>query len=246
MKIVTLGCSFTHKYTNKVDKVWAEIVAENLGSSYKNLAYSGRGNVFAFGELLEYLIMEGPPDKIYWLMTEWDRTDGHTGRRTLQAIDYDNVYQKKPENVYYELARRNKGNGDAGEREMRVSQVLARETPTQYLIDHNIMLMCRMQSLCKEFNIDLKIMQGLQPFVYSREWYNKKKIAKEIIFSKYNKLLDLNTIIGYPFVDISGGFCLLDKPDWYDYALARDDLHPSQKGHDYIADLFLGDVSPLP
>ena len=245
MKIVTLGCSFTHKYNNRIDKVWPEIVADTYSADLINLADSGKGNRRQVNELLDYIMTSGAPDKLYWLMTEWDRIDTNT-HKTLQAVDYQNQIDSGNTKIFYDVVRRSFGDHDVAQREMHLSQLLAKKTPTQYTIDCNIIMIVQVQQICKDFGIDLKIIQGLQPFVYWREWYNKKKIAKEIIFSRYNKLLDLNTIIGFPFVDISGGFCLLDKPDWYDYALTPDDPHPSQKGHDYIADLFLGNISPSP
>lgn len=238
MKIVTLGCSFTHKYTNKVNKVWPEIVADEYNADLINLGKSGKGNRHQVNELLDYIMTSGAPDKVYWLMTEWDRTDTNTPK-TLQAVDYQNQIDSGNVKIFYDVVRRSSGNHDMARREMRLSEILAKATPTQYTIDCNIMMIVQVQEICKELGIDLKIMQGLHPFVYERGSYDKKRIAKEIIFSKYHKLLDIDNIIGFPWIDISGGSCLLDKPDWYDYTMSTDDIHPSQKGHDYIASLFL-------
>ena len=242
MKLVTLGCSFTEKYPN-IDKVWPEIVAEKLNADLTNLGKAGSGNRYAYSKLISYILDYGPPDKVYWLLTEFDRVDLiDRSRDSLHSIDYENETQftKALKNMLMDkdpvhkdrMLKRIKN-------ETKISKVLT-QTPIDFLVDSNFILIHQVQEICKSYNIELKIIQGLHPLNYYKIHYDEQKVIKSMVSSKYAKLLDLNTIVGYPFFNIINGFSLCDKDDWQQkYAILKHDPHPSQKGHEYIAELFL-------
>ena len=242
MKVVTLGCSFTEKYPN-IDKVWPEIVVEKLNANLTNYGRAGSGNRYAYSKLIDHILNKDVPDKVYWLLTEFDRVDlFNTIFETLYAIDYENethfhhflenMFKDKDPDRIVKLRKRM-------ETQSKISKILT-ELPVDFFIDYNFILIHQVQQICKSYNIELKIIQGVHPLNPYRIHYDNDKLIKSILSSKYVKLLDLNTLIGYPFFSIINGFNLLDKDDWQPkYSISKDDPHPSQKGHEYIAELFL-------
>lgn len=241
MKIVSLGCSFTEKYTSKVDRVWPQIVADELSAELMNYGRSGAGNRFAYYKLISHILHFGPPDKVYWLMTEFDRGDFSTSslHHRLIAIDYE----KEPK--FQKDVLKSANDAPLANR-IKLSKILT-EIPIQFIVDSNIIIINQVQEICKAYNIELKIIQGVLPLNYHLSHYAEKEVAKAIISSDYVSLLDFNTIVGFPWMSILGGFSILDKSDWKEnYSLSENDPHPSQKGHDYIANLFLNTISTLP
>lgn len=252
MKIVTLGCSFTEKYPG-VDKVWPEIVADSLEAKLVNYGRSGSGNAYAYSSLVTHILTHGAPDRVYWLLTEYDRMDLHWNKKSLMSIDYENepsfldhfekmISSHKDHHLTKTLTEQVK-------KETKISKILTKR-PTKYIIDSNFIIIHQVQEICKAYNIKLTIMQGLTPLNYDLNHYDVSKFSKLIISSEYFSLIDKSNIIGYPFMKLLGGFNIMDRLGWYhwhsNYAISKVDPHPSQVGHNYIADFFLGNISTLP
>lgn len=244
MKIVTLGCSFTDNY-NGVNKIWPNIVAEHFNANLVNYGKSGSSNRFAYISLINHILYNDIPDKVYWLLTEFDRVD-ILDNKFLTSIDYENnsKFVQYMENMTIDSNALNNMKAKI-KNESKISKVFSK-TPVQFLIDQNYIYIYHVQEICKSYNIELKIMQGVMPLNCYLQ-YDKNKVTEAIIASKYANLLDLSSIIGFPWMEIAGGFRLTSNKNWFtNYAISKSDPHPSQKGHKYIADIFLGNISPIP
>lgn len=239
MKIIALGCSFTEKYPRGGDP-WPTLISNVTGHKVINYGKSGTGNRYAYNKLINHLINEGPVDKVYWLMSEFDRVD--LCERSVYPIDFDNDpnYLKFVKEM---LETQNNSNlelwNEKIKNEGKISAALS-ITPFEHWIDSNIILIHNIQKICKSYGIELKIIQGLRPLNYYLSHYDESLVANAMLNSRYIRLLDFKTTIGYPWMKIAGGNCLVEKHDWMKkYSISLKDDHPSQRGHQLIADMFL-------
>tara|TARA_Y100000385_G_scaffold46454_2_gene43091 strand:- start:3504 stop:4196 length:693 start_codon:yes stop_codon:yes gene_type:complete len=224
-KTITLGCSFTAQYDPDV-KPWPKLF-RRLGHKVYDYSLNGSSNYDQFTKLVWHL-SHSEADNVYWLMTEFDRiTFGSTGN--LNAVSYDN--NPDLEKHYMEFAKAHK-NPDAEKwvsaqvKEQRMLSEALSKTSLQYWVDHNVTLAMQAHNICKAYNINLKIIQGIHPLNYYLHGYDKAKVIKAFIKSSYISPIDhLN--------------CIIDHPDWKSkYSFSQYDNHPNQAGADYIFNLF--------
>jgi hypothetical protein len=251
MTIIALGCSFTDRYKKEIDP-WPDIIAKRTGEKVINFGRCGTGNKYSLDMLLTHLRYGREVDTVYWLMTEFDRTDiitispygtqsyfftlrpymsGQDQKGFLKRWEESNleklppgeqIVQKEWDRIYSET---------------RIGKIIYDNTPTENYIDTNLMYIILIQKICKEFNIKLKIASALKPL-----WAFDPNDISLILKSKHNKELDLTTIMGYPFYKSAGGICAVEIKEWGEkYSVSSTDNHPNQAAHKLLADFFLGE-----
>jgi hypothetical protein len=269
INLVTLGCSWTDQYDTNINP-WPKVIQEKTGWNVVNYGLSGSGNKYAFDKFIIHIKKIGIPDKLYWLITEFDRIDiisqeHNNGTTSFRPNSWASRFlsdgtDKFEENkkIQYEKAAIlwHTRNPDATEdqielfnksinRDWKILEDLVKITDYQLVTDYNLDLIYKMQFFCKHYNIELKIIAALAPFKTYRD-LQESKAAKIILKSRFFKKIDPSTIIGWPFALLAGGICVRDIKDWGSkYGIQKHDDHPNQAGSNLIADFFLDEKNIL-
>lgn len=261
-KLVTLGCSWTAHYEpdgiGKGIDPWPTVIQKKKNWDVTNYGECGTGNWYGFTRLLEHIRLVGIPDSVYWLMTEMDRLDGvGDPNATLHITTYKRIVQGLNKNYKEKTLSLLSSKGvnlhpeyvEVLERTTDLCRILGENIDFQQVIDENLYYIRQMQDICREYNIELKIGMALHSFdswsltrsgVFSKRIINR--IPGMMIGSRHFTNIDLSNIIGWPFLKDAGGMTIKDIKDWDKiYGLTPADNHPGQRGHNFIADIFLGE-----
>lgn len=256
MHLITLGCSWTQQYDSSI-KPWPEIISEKTGWNLINYGLNGSGNKYALDRFLDHIRKGLPVDKVYWLLTEYDRLDISThnsfNNLTFKIINHGlNLnFLERAQKRFLEL------HPDATEAQInlminnndkikKICEIMANNLDYQHIIDTTFYYIFLMQSICEQYNIELKIAQGIPPINYYIAETSPQIIASNILKSKFAKKLNSNNFIGYPFYPVAGGKSIINISNWNKkYSISDNDNHPNQLASNLIADIFLNKVDLL-
>lgn len=260
MTIVTLGCSFTDHYHRDVNP-WPKVIEKRTGIQVVNYGWCGSGNKYSFDALINHLKQGKEVDTVYWLMTEFDRMDtiglwrpklpgpffslrpyptGKDPEGFLNRWNMDRTERSSKPDLKINSEIEDK-DLQRIKREIRLGRIMYQNISQTEFFDYNLMLVHLIQKVCKDYNINLKIMSALRPL-----YTNDLKEMSFILKSKYVKKIDFSSVIGFPFYKDAGGICAGDIEDWNKkYSISSTDNHPNQLGSDLLADFFLGEKNIL-
>ena len=256
MTVLALGCSFTAKHYPDVDP-WPEVIARMTGETVINYGVAGSGNKHSVDKFLKHLKdCDGQyPKKVYWLLTEWDRydindKDRHSGVWTVKPVTESKENYKKlmKERLFQLNSFYTEEHWIKYEKELNInnliSSVILKKLPIEDIINYNMNQIKIVQELCKKLNIELKMMQGVSVLETSIfKDIHSSDIVKMILESAKKRNIDISDFIGFPFYPAGGGLWVGGVYNWLERYGREGDGHPSQRGADLIANIFLGKVN---
>ncbi len=239
IQLVTLGCSWTAQFSKSVSP-WPDVIGKENGWEVTNYGQPGAGNKFALDRLLVHILKGDRVDKVYWLLTQWDRFDITVPNKpypvTIKPYSQQNPLYKEYSLKFYKHFQPEYTEKELDEhasridRKIKIGRTLLDCNNMQHMVDTNLYYILSVQKLCKELDIDLKIIQGMRPI----QTTGTRELHHNILKSSFNK--DLDHYIGYPFYNIE------DSGKWTeDKWINSEDSHPGPKGAEYIAELFSND-----
>ena len=235
--MLTSGCSFTEsKRVNIGDKKlqensWADYLAEKLNKELINYGRGGAGNEYIYNSVVDNL---DSADLVYVMWSGFDRWD-ISDRVSMQLpylIEDGGTMPRKNELVDFTTGEfENSCLADETIVEVSKSILSSEFWDYEYQIRKTIRWMVSLQTICESKGI---------PIIQSMAFIEcialtQKQIANTMVNFKPFYELE-NKTIGWPFVDLLGGYTVMDKLK-ADMFVSAFDQHPNEKGHRYISEL---------
>lgn len=217
-------------------KKWPEILAKKLDMNYINLGRCGAGNEYIYNSILDYISNNGYKN-IGFVIVGWSQSNRKSWYRRNQKKN--SLKDKGWENL------RINPNGNL---------VGWMRTTLNYYLSFQI-LMERYNLKYKQFSMIKPyedMLNGLRPSEHEIielgadrndfiPYKGDKKVDEELILEtilEYDNKLNLKNFIGWPMTKKLGGYSVWNyiKNDKNLYTISDKDDHPSEEGHQQIAD----------
>ena len=224
--LIASGDSWTggSGYKQKKDPFpyWPEVLANKLDMDFINVARGGKGNEFIYNHMIDTLCTTKRIGLSICLWSHFDRWDFF---QWTFNVNPDKLYPLK--GVHPESAKRHQKVMDAIFEHGGLADGV-----------HNLLKSVRwyhaFQNHCELHNIPYLQMQAFHP--------TSNSVMKEFLDSSQLDLIDDSKFIGWPMYRELGGktiWNMLDEvdPEQTRLRISKEDLHPNDKGHDYIAEI---------
>jgi len=260
--ILASGCSYTDDnftsllypdYDTSYDK-WPSILGEKLELPVKNIARSGVGNDYIFNKTVEDISQNH--ENIELVVIGWTEA----WRWCVFDYEYHNPMSA--------IMKKHKKRGGAGVQDYNVMSIpyykhlfidnLINSSPYKQSYLHRICAedlfskIITIQNLCKAFGIKIIMStlcgcfnrSGMKTLLEALDmnsenyYYSVDSTAIALMESKNFYDVDKSTIIGWPFVDLLGGFEFNFGILTEQLRIGEGDGHPNKKGHELIADYY--------
>ena len=212
--ILASGCSFTDdKYNSKL-VTWPHLIAKEKKTKATNLGLRRVGNEFIADRLIEELNKDIVVyDEVYIL---W------SGLGRYHYKIKDDSY------THYNLSNYN----------YLIMPNHTIQIGPYHFIDKFMHTVYKTQCICEKMRVKLTQMQALiYPYGPENDKYKTTDLYKEII--KHPLYNHITNFIGWPMFKDIGGKYWIDRNNYEDQEYFDSSGHPTQKGHQKIADTFL-------
>ena len=217
--ILASGCSFTDDNYDTNLVTWPHLIAKQKKTKATNLGLRRVGNEFIADRLIEELIKNNY-DEVYILWSGIGRY--HYKIKDGRYSHFNNV----PLNIQKHFVLPGK------------SVPELHNIESNHFVDKFMHTVYKTQCICEKFKVKLTQMQALiYPYGTENDKYNTHDLYKEIIeHPLYNHITNF---IGWPMFKDIGGTYWIDRNNYEDQEYFDFSGHPTQKGHQKIADTFL-------
>ena len=259
------GCSYTDPNFNQSVTVpgldclfpkWPELLAKKFNLEVVNLGQSGAGNGEILNTLSKYIIENHKKIQLVCVLwSEWQRFSlfFNCPRSSFfyMSLDGGNEESRKDASL-------NKDLHDVFKRlqsKKRLTEGEGHDLSRQNYIFHNILIYKNLETLCKNYGIAYKCMQGLRAFSNGKfhPWLAHHRVKiQDLDYFSFNKWdLEIEDFIGWPLIPLqskevpirnkplaAAGFDLCEYLEENKMYLHEQDTHPNKEGHEFIAELF--------
>ena len=210
--ILASGCSFTDDNYDTNLVTWPHLIAKQKKTKATNLGLRRVGNEFIADRLIEELTKNNY-NEVYILWSGLGR-----------------YYYKLEDNTYkhFNLSKQN----------FLVQPNLNIKVQPNHFVDRFMHTVYKTQCICEKLGVKLTQMQALiHPYGSEIDKYKTSDLCKAIIeHPLYNHITNF---IGWPMFKDIGGTYWIDRNNYEDQEYFDTSGHPTQKGHQKIADTFL-------